>query len=56
VDVEAVRPLLRPVTLTEMKANPLLAKMAMIRRPRLSVSPVTEEEFATILELAKTPA
>lgn len=54
VDVEAVRPLHRPVTLAEMKANPLLSKMAMVRRPRLSVSPVTEEEFAAILELAKT--
>lgn len=56
VDVEAVRPLARPVTLTEMRAHGVLGKMMMIRRPRLSVAPVTEDEFDAVLELAKAPA
>lgn len=54
VDVEPVRPLPRPVTLAEMRAHSTLGKMAMIRRPRLSVVPVTEEEFAAVLALAKS--
>jgi predicted RNA-binding protein with PUA-like domain len=54
VEIEAVEPLQRPVTLTEMKAHSALANMMMIRRPRLSVVPVTEEEFAAVLKLART--
>jgi predicted RNA-binding protein with PUA-like domain len=54
VDVEPVEPLARPVTLDEMRAHPLLAKMTMLRRPRLSVVPVTKAEFGAVLDLAKT--
>ncbi|WP_091736439.1 EVE domain-containing protein [Phenylobacterium immobile] len=53
VELAPVRELKRPVTLAEMKAEPTLAEMAMIRQSRLSVSPVTDGEWATILRLAE---
>ena len=52
VRVEPVRPLPRPVTLAEIKAEPRLAKMELIRQSRLSVAPVRDEEWKVILELA----
>lgn len=52
VAIEPVEPLARPVTLARMKTDPRLAGMAMIRQSRLSVSPVTAEEWAVIRELA----
>lgn len=51
VDIRAVRPLKRPVTLEEAKAEPRLAKMALVTNTRLSVQPVTEAEWAVICEL-----
>ncbi len=56
VDIEPVRALPRPVGLDELRAHRLLAKMTMLRKPRLSVVPVTEEEFDAVLELAKKKA
>lgn len=55
VPVKPVRPLARPVTLAEIKAEPRLAKMELIRQSRLSVAPVREEEWAVVLELAGEP-
>ena len=52
VKVSPVRALPKPVTLAEMKASPALAGMAMFRQFRLSVSPVTPEEWAVILKMA----
>lgn len=52
VELAPVRPLKRPVTLVEMKAEPKLAGMAMLRQSRLSVSPVSPDEWATILAMA----
>ena len=52
VEVEPVRRLERPVTLAEIRADPLLSQMVMARQSRLSVSPVTPEQFDRILELA----
>ena len=52
VRVEPVRPLDRPVTLAEIKAEPRLAKMELIRQSRLSVAPVTEAEWKVVLELS----
>lgn len=52
VAIEAVEPLPRPVTLAAMKADVGLHAMAMIRQSRLSVSPVTDAEWATVLRLA----
>jgi predicted RNA-binding protein with PUA-like domain len=52
VELTPVRPLKRPVTLGEMKAEPKLAGMEMLRQSRLSVSPVRPEEWTTILGMA----
>lgn len=52
VEVAPVEKLKHPVSLKAMKAEPALAGMAMIRQSRLSVSPVTAEEYACILRMA----
>lgn len=52
VELTPVRKLKRSVTLADMKANPALADMAMLRQGRLSVSPVTGAEWAAILKMA----
>jgi len=51
VRVEPVRPLPRPVTLAEIKAEPKLAKMELIRQSRLSVAPVRDEEWRKVLAM-----
>ncbi len=53
VKVEPVRPLQRPVTLKEIKAEPRLAKMELIRQSRLSVAPVRDEEWTLIVEMGR---
>jgi predicted RNA-binding protein with PUA-like domain len=53
VRVEPVRALERPVTLAEIKAEPRLAAMELIRQSRLSVAPVRDEEWQLILEMAR---
>ena len=50
--VAPVRPL-GPVTLKDIKAEPRLAAMELVRQSRLSVSPVREEEWALIREMAQ---
>ena len=52
VEVAPVRALKSPVTLAQMKAEPRLSGMAMFRQFRLSVSPVTDAEWAVVMELA----
>ena len=54
VDVEPVKKLKVPVGLAQAKAHPVLSTMALIRKSRISVTPVTNEELAAILELAQT--
>jgi predicted RNA-binding protein with PUA-like domain len=56
VDVVPIRALPRPVTLKEIKADKILCQMAMVKLMRLSVSPVTTEEWKRILELVKENA
>ena len=51
VPVAPVRPL-EPVTLKEIKAEPKLAAMELVRQSRLSVSPVRDAEWTLILKLA----
>ncbi len=51
VDIKAVKPLKRPVTLAQVKAEPRLAKMALVTSMRLSVQPVTDAEWAVVLEM-----
>ena len=53
VRVEPVRELQRPVTLAEIKAEPRLSKMELIRQSRLSVAPVRDEEWKVVLDLAR---
>ena len=53
VRVEPVRKLERPVTLAEIKAEPSLAAMELIRQSRLSVAPVRAEEWREVLKLAR---
>ena len=52
IPVVPLKPL-KPVTLAAIKAEPKLAKMELIRQSRLSVAPVRDEEWATILEMAE---
>ena len=52
VDVRAVMPVTSPVTLKTMKADPLLQGMALVRQSRLSVCPVSDDEWARVCELA----
>jgi predicted RNA-binding protein with PUA-like domain len=52
VELAPVRPLLKPVSLADIKANPALAGMTMLREFRLSVSPVKPDEWAVILKMA----
>lgn len=53
VRVEPVTALARPVTLAEIKAEPSLAKMELIRQSRLSVAPVRDDEWDQLLRMAK---
>jgi predicted RNA-binding protein with PUA-like domain len=51
VDVAAVGPFPKPVTLAQIRAEPRLADMVLVRNSRLSVQPVTEEEWALVCEM-----
>ncbi|PCH98429.1 MAG: ubiquinol-cytochrome C reductase [Alphaproteobacteria bacterium] len=53
VDFKAVRPIKRFVTLAEIKADPNLEEMALVKQSRLSVAPVREHEWNYILNLAE---
>lgn len=48
VDVRAVKPMPKPVTLVAIKAEPRLAAMMLVVNSRLSVQPVTDEEWAIV--------
>jgi len=52
VDIRAVEPLPAPVTLDQVKATPALAEMMLVKNSRLSVQPVTEDEWNDVLALA----
>ncbi len=56
VDVKLVEMLAQPVALDAIKAEPSLAAMALVKRGRLSVTPVTPAEWKKVLELARRPA
>ncbi len=51
VDIRAVRPLPRPVTLEEAKAEKRLKDMALVTNSRLSVQPVTDAEWALVCKM-----
>ena len=52
VDVKAVTAVKTPVTLAEMKADPRLENLALLRQPRLSVAPVGDREWRIICAMA----
>ncbi len=54
VDVAPVVAMKKPVSLAMIKKDDALQTMALLRRSRLSVVPVTKEEFERILELGET--
>ncbi|WP_371060856.1 EVE domain-containing protein [Rhodosalinus sp. 5P4] len=53
VDVKAVAPFPRPVTLDEIKADPELAEMVLVKNPRLSVQPVSAAEWRRVCEMGE---
>jgi predicted RNA-binding protein with PUA-like domain len=53
VELEAGKPVKKPVTLAAIKANSKLANMALVKLSRLSVTPVTKEEFDEIIAMSK---
>ena len=52
VDIKAVKPVATPVTLQMCKDDPRLADMVLVNNSRLSVQPVTPEEWAAVCEMA----
>ncbi len=56
VDVEAVKPVARAVTLAEIKAEPALKEFGLVRQSRLSVVAATDEQWALLLKMTGTKA
>ncbi len=56
VDVKALKPMAQPVTLAEIKAEPRLGELALVRQSRLSVVPIGPEEWALICAMGETEA
>jgi len=54
VEIAPVKKLKRPVSLATIKAHPLLSKMALVKKSRISVVPVTRAELTAVLKLADT--
>jgi len=53
VDLTPVRPLSKRISLAQMKGAPGLENLSLIRQSRLSVCPVTDEEFDIIMQMSK---
>ncbi|MGL4637895.1 MAG: EVE domain-containing protein, partial [Beijerinckiaceae bacterium] len=51
VDLKAVKPFPKPVSLQQVKATPALAKMSLVTSMRLSVQPVTDEEWDLVCKM-----
>jgi predicted RNA-binding protein with PUA-like domain len=56
VDVRAVAALPRPVTIDDVKENPRLSRMMLVNNSRLSVQPVTAEEWAEVCRMGGVTA
>jgi len=54
VDIRAVRPFETPVTLAQIKASEELTDIALVRQSRLSIAPITEEEWAILCRMGNT--
>lgn len=53
VELKPLKKLKRPVTLAEVKKTPALKNMALVKLGRLSVQPVTDEEWDTVIEMSR---
>ena len=53
VEITPDKPLKKPVTLVDIKANKALANIYLVRQPRFSVMPLTKDEFEEILSMSK---
>ncbi|MCX7311509.1 MAG: EVE domain-containing protein [Hyphomicrobiales bacterium] len=53
VDVKAIEPLPKPVSLAEIKAEPRLKDMALVKYSRLSVGPVTADEWKIVCKMGR---
>ncbi|MBE9603902.1 EVE domain-containing protein [Acetobacteraceae bacterium H6797] len=51
VDMKAVKPVPRPVTLAEIKAEPRLEGVSLVKQSRLSVMPISEEHWKVLAEM-----
>lgn len=51
VDIKAIAPMARPVTLSQIKADPRLSDMVLVKNARLSVQPVSDTEWQVICGL-----
>ncbi len=51
VDIKAVGPFPTPVSLIDIKGDPRLSEMVLVKNSRLSVQPVTEEEWTAICQM-----
>jgi predicted RNA-binding protein with PUA-like domain len=51
VDIRAVCDMPKPVSLADVKANPALAEMSLVKSMRLSVQPVTEDEYREVCRM-----
>ena len=56
VDFEALFPVVRPVTLSEIKDEPKLRNLPLVRHTRLSVLPVSDEEWKLLCAMTETSA
>ncbi len=56
VDVKALKPMSKPVTLADIKADPKLQDLALIRQSRLSVMPIDGDSWALICSMGDTQA
>jgi predicted RNA-binding protein with PUA-like domain len=54
VDLASEKVLSKPVTLAQIKADKILGQTVLVKQSRLSVSPLTEKQFARLLVLAET--
>ncbi len=54
VDIKAVEPLARAITLDEIKQDEALAEMVLVKNSRLSVQPVRDAEWSRIVSLSKS--
>ncbi|MCU9837177.1 EVE domain-containing protein [Ruegeria sp. WL0004] len=54
VDIKAVRPFVQPATLDQIKSDPRLSDMVLVKNSRLSVQPVSEDQWLAICALGQT--